>query len=47
MPGEEIVVFQITSDDSKCSDCGEELWPGRMLRKEGEKGLCLAPATPV
>jgi hypothetical protein len=38
---DDLVVFQITSDDSKCDECGEELWRGRMLRKEGEKGLCL------
>lgn len=41
MPSEDIVVFQITSADSKCSECSEELGRGRMLRKEGEKGLCL------
>lgn len=41
MPGEDIVVFQITGGDSKCSECGEELGRGGMLRKEGERGLCL------
>lgn len=38
---EDLLVFQIISDDSKCDECGEELGRGRMLRKEGEKGLCL------
>jgi hypothetical protein len=41
MPTDDIVVFQIVSRDSKCDECGEELGKGRMLRKEGEKGLCL------
>jgi hypothetical protein len=38
---DDIAVFQVTSDDAKCDECGEELFRGRMLRKEGAKGLCL------
>lgn len=41
MTSEDILVFQVTGDDSKCDECGEELFRGRMLRREGEKGLCL------
>jgi predicted RNA-binding Zn-ribbon protein involved in translation (DUF1610 family) len=40
MPSDDIAVFQVTHD-AKCDECGEELFRGRMLRKEGEKGLCL------
>lgn len=41
MPENEILVFQLIGRDSSCSECGAELGKGRMLRKEGEKGLCL------
>jgi formylmethanofuran dehydrogenase subunit E len=44
MPAEELVVFRIRSRDSKCSECGEEIGKGGLLRKEGEKGLCLVCA---
>jgi hypothetical protein len=27
--------------DTRCADCGEELWSGRMLRLVGDKALCL------
>jgi hypothetical protein len=36
-----LVVFQLIGNDSKCDGCGCALYKGRMLRKEGEKGLCL------
>jgi hypothetical protein len=39
----EIVVFQIRRQ-SQCGECGDELWPGRMVRLIGEKALCLACA---
>ncbi|HEX7707078.1 MAG TPA: DUF2293 domain-containing protein [Thermoanaerobaculia bacterium] len=41
MPDAELLVFQITSNDSKCDGCGADLSRGRMLFKEGPKGLCL------
>lgn len=42
MPAEgDIVVFRIRSRDSQCSECGEAIEAGRMLRKEGEKALCM------
>lgn len=41
MPTDDLLVFQVTSHDSKCDACGQELWKGRMIRKEGEQGLCL------
>ncbi len=42
MPGqsEDIVVFRVRGSDSRCSDCGEEM-RGALLRKEGERGLCM------
>jgi hypothetical protein len=40
---QDLVVFMIRRATS-CSECGEELWPGRLLRREGDKGLCLACA---
>lgn len=39
-PGE-ILVFRIRND-TKCSECGEELWSGRMITLRRERGaLCL------
>ena len=38
--GQDIVVFSILRD-SKCSECGAELWKGSMLKMEKEKPLCL------
>jgi hypothetical protein len=40
----EIVVFELLSRDSACSDCNEDLGKGGLLVKEGEKGLCLSCA---
>jgi hypothetical protein len=37
---QELVVF-IIRKESKCAECGKELWRGSFLRTEGEKGLCL------
>jgi hypothetical protein len=44
-PGEskDIVVF-IIRRDTKCAECGEELGPGRWIRVENDKALCLACA---
>ncbi len=39
----EIVVFWLISD-SKCTECGVELWKGSLLRLEGEKALCVGCA---
>jgi len=40
--GEDIVVFQLVSrGDSKCDECGRELFKGNLLRKEGPRGLCI------
>ena len=39
----EIVVFEIRRE-SKCGECDDELWPGRMIRLLGNKALCLACA---
>jgi hypothetical protein len=40
--GEDILVFQLVSQgDSKCDECGRELWKGNLLRKEGPRGLCI------
>jgi hypothetical protein len=42
MAGEDILVFQLsTQGDSKCDECGRELWKGNFLRKEGSRGLCI------
>jgi hypothetical protein len=35
------VVFQISGRDSSCSECKGPLAPGSLLRKEGERGLCV------
>src|SRR5215475_1265984 len=42
-PGEDIVVFSIVKE-SKCSECGVELFRGSFLRMEKEKPLCMACA---
>jgi hypothetical protein len=39
----DIVVFWIVRD-SKCAECGTELWKGSFLRMEGERALCLSCA---
>src|SRR5882672_11307483 len=39
----DIVVFWIVRD-SKCAECGTELWKGSLLRMEGERALCLSCA---
>ncbi len=41
MPENEIIVFELISRESSCSECGAELGKGRLLRKEKEKGLCM------
>jgi len=41
--GQEIVVFSIVRE-SKCAECGAELWKGAFLRMEKERPLCLACA---
>ena len=41
--GQEIVVFSVDRA-SKCTECGEELWKGSLLRLEGEKALCMGCA---
>ena len=40
---DEIVVFSVTRP-SKCTECGDELWKGSLLRLEGEKALCMGCA---
>ncbi len=35
----QIVVFSVVRD-SRCTECGAELWKGSLLRMEGEKALC-------
>jgi hypothetical protein len=39
-PQREIVVFSVVRD-SKCTECGAELWKGSLLRLEQEKALCI------
>ena len=39
----EIVVFSVVRE-SKCTECGVELWKGSLLRLEGEKALCIGCA---
>ena len=39
----DIVVF-IIRRETKCAECGEELEPGRWIRVENDKALCLACA---
>ena len=41
--GGELVVFWIRSSTS-CADCGADLPKGSLLRKQGEKGLCMSCA---
>ena len=41
MSDNDIVVFELISRESSCSECGAELGKGRLLRKEKEKGLCM------
>ncbi len=41
---EEIVVFLLRGRQSRCDECGDELYNGSLLRKEGERGLCLGCA---
>jgi hypothetical protein len=39
---EDILVFELISrGDSKCDECGRELFKGNFLRKEGPRGLCI------
>ena len=40
----EIVLFQLLSNDSVCSECNEGILRGNLLRKEEEKGLCMSCA---
>jgi hypothetical protein len=42
-PEPEIVVFWVRRD-TKCAECGTELWKGSLLRLEGEKALCVVCA---
>jgi hypothetical protein len=40
--GEDILVFELISrGDSKCDECGRDLFKGNLLRKEGPRGLCI------
>ncbi len=39
----EIVVFRVRRD-AICRECGDDLWGGRLLRREGDGVLCLACA---
>ncbi len=41
--GAEIVVFSVIRE-TKCTECGAELWKGSLLRLEGEKALCTSCA---
>ncbi|HEV7485142.1 MAG TPA: DUF2293 domain-containing protein [Thermoanaerobaculia bacterium] len=42
MADEDILVFELISrGDSKCDECGRELFKGNLLRKEGPRGLCI------
>lgn len=41
--GKEILVF-IVRRDTRCSECGDELWSGRFLRLEKDRALCLSCA---
>src|SRR5215470_9936674 len=38
--GDDIVIFSILRD-SKCSECGVELWKGTFLKMEKDRPLCL------
>jgi len=37
----DIVVFSVRSRDSRCSECNEEIGRRGLLRKEGDRGLCM------
>jgi hypothetical protein len=39
----EMTVFEVVRD-SKCSECGAEIWKGGLLRMEGDQPLCMACA---
>jgi hypothetical protein len=41
VPTTDLVVFQLTGRESQCDECKRELGKENMLRKEGDKGLCL------
>jgi hypothetical protein len=43
MPPEssDIVVFSVRGRDSRCSECNEEIGHRGLLRKEGDRGLCM------
>lgn len=41
---EDIVVFWLQGRESSCDECGAELGRGALLRREGDRGLCLACA---
>jgi hypothetical protein len=42
MADDDILVFELISrGDSKCDECGRELFKGNLLRKEGPRGLCI------
>jgi hypothetical protein len=41
MPTTDLVVFELTGRESQCDECRRPLGKGNLLRKEGEKGLCL------
>jgi hypothetical protein len=40
---DDIVVFSILRE-AQCDECGAELGPGALLKKEGETALCLSCA---
>ena len=42
-PNPEIVVFQVRRD-TECSECGQEIWKGSLLRLEKDKALCMTCA---
>src|SRR6516162_9827439 len=39
-PESTLTVFMLRSA-AVCAECARELWPGNLLRKEGEKALCM------
>jgi hypothetical protein len=39
-PSPDIVVFLVRKE-TRCAECGQELWRGSMLRVENDKALCL------
>jgi hypothetical protein len=41
VPTTDLVVFELTGRESQCDECKRPLGKGNLLRKEGEKGLCL------